>query len=56
MGKDNGMSILQFSKISGIRRSTIVNYIKDNYPLFCVGKDRIDLHMALVLAEQIRKK
>lgn len=54
--KNNTMSIAQFSLISGIKRKIVIGYLKDNYPLFRIGKDKIDLHLALVLAEQIRKR
>lgn len=49
------ISIMQFSKISGIKRNIVMMHIKENYPLFEIGKDKIDLHMALVLTEIIRK-
>lgn len=49
------MSITQLAQISSIKRDALKEYIKENYPLFRIGKDRIDVHMALQIVRNIRK-
>ena len=43
------------SKLTGIKRKDIIEFIKDSYPLFRIGKDCMDSHMALQVTEGIRK-
>lgn len=49
------MSITQLSQISNIKRKIVKEYIQENYPLFRISKDRIDVHMALQIVRGIRK-
>lgn len=44
------------SLLTNIKRKIIIEHIKEYYPLFVIGKDYMDAHMALQVTKNIRKK
>ena len=42
------------SLLTNIKRKVIIEYIKEHYPLFIIGKDCLDIHMALHVTKSIR--
>ena len=50
------MSITQFSQLTGIKRKAVIEYLTRRYPLFIIGKDKLDLKMALVVSKTLRSQ
>jgi len=48
------MSVTQFSKISGLKRKDVIEFVNRRYPLFIIGKDKLDLNMALYISKVMR--
>ena len=47
------MSIKDFAKFTGIKTTVIKKHLEENYPLFRIGKDKISVHMAHVILDNI---
>jgi len=54
MKKECELSPTDLSILSGIHRKDIIGYIKLQYPLFIIGKDKLDLNMAKYIVRQLR--
>jgi hypothetical protein len=50
------MSPTALSQLTGIKRKVILEYIKEHYPFFIIGKDKIDVPMALQIRKALYKK
>ncbi len=53
--KKGDITSTTLSKLTGIKRKTIIEYITKWYPLFKIGTDYMDSHMALQVTKGIRK-
>lgn len=45
----------KFSKHRKLKRKKVIEYIRNNYPLFRIGKDKMDSHMCLQIESVIKK-
>lgn len=44
-----------FARVHKLKRNKLIEYIRENYPFFRIGKDKIDIDMSFQLVIAIKK-
>lgn len=50
------MNATILSELTKLKRKDILQHIRENYPLFRLGRDRMDTHMAVIITRTMRKQ